>query len=127
MRPIGMVILVAAAAGCATTPVPADKYARARASITSAEVMKVEQVPNAATYLRSAREELEQAKSLMVDGDNDRASFVLLRAEADGEAALNIAREAWARQEALQTIEQVRQAKGQMQMQLQQQEGPRHE
>jgi len=89
--------------------------------------MKVEQVPNAATYLRASREELEQAKSLMVDGDNERASFVLLRAEADGQAALNIAREAWARQEAMQTIEQVRQTKGQMQMQLQQQEGPRHE
>jgi hypothetical protein len=115
----GTLAAAAAFAGCATTPVPADKYARARAAIAAAEAINVDRQPQAATYLRIAREEVELAKSLMKDGDNERAGYVLLRAESDGEAAMNLAREAWAKQEAQQTIENVRQLKSQMT------EGPR--
>ncbi len=112
-----MMIIVAAvaAAGCAATPVPADKYARARAAIKSAEVMNVQRIPTAASHLQLARTQLEQAKALLKDGDNERAGFVLLRAEADGEAAVNLAKEVYAKEEAAATLQQVQQVKAQMQ------------
>ena len=116
MKTIAILALTATcAAACATQPVPADKYARARAAIQSAEVMNVERQPGAAAHMRLAREQLASAKTLLEKGENENAGTVLLRAEADAEAALNLAREAWAKQEALQTIEQVNQLQAQMQ------------
>ena len=115
-----IIVAAVAAAGCATTPVPADKYARARASIKSAEVMNVDRVPSAAAYLRTAKDELEQAKKMLKDGENEQAEYMLLRAEAAGEAALNLAKETWAKEDAARTIQNVQQMKAQMQAQ----EGP---
>jgi hypothetical protein len=120
MRTTAIVMLAATCAvACASTPVPADKYARARAAIKSAEVMNVERQPNAAAHLRIAREEVEQAKTLLQKGENEEAGYVLLRAEADADVAMNLAREAYAKQEAMATIQQV----NQMQAQMQQMEG----
>jgi hypothetical protein len=116
MKAIAIAVLVTAAVGCATTPVPADKYARARSGIHSAEVMAAEKVPNAALHLRLAKENLDKAKGLLKDGENEEASFWLLRAEADADAAMNLAREAWAKQDAAQTIQQVQQMKAQLEV-----------
>lgn len=116
MKATLVLLAVALAAGCASTPVPADKYARARASITSAEVMNAEQVPNAAVHLRVAREELQRAKDLLRNGDNDLAAIELLRAEADANASMNLARETWAKRDAAETIDRVNQLKAQMEV-----------
>jgi uncharacterized protein DUF4398 len=118
MRTMILLGLAAAMTGCATTPVPADKLARASAAIRSAEEVNAPAYPGAALHLRLAREELAQAMQILQDGDHGRAQFVLLRAEADAEAAMNLAREVSARTEAEKTLENVRQAKAQM-------EGPR--
>lgn len=103
-------------AGCASTPVPADKYARARAAIQGAEVLNAERVPDAAVRLRIAREELERAKGLLKDGENERAALELLRAEADAKASMSLARETWAKQDAAATIERVNEMKAQMEV-----------
>lgn len=103
-----------AAVGCATTPVPADKLASSQASVKSAEEMNAQGEPRAALHLKLAKEQLSQAKDLMKEGENDKARTVLSRAEADGEAALNIARAKSARIEAEKTIESIQQAKTQI-------------
>ena len=110
-----MLVVAAALAGCATTPVPADKLSRSQAAIKSAEEMNAAADPKAAVHLRLAKDQLENAKALMKDGDNKAAILVLLRAEADGEAALNLARARAAQVEAQQTIDMVRQTMAQMQ------------
>lgn len=101
-------------AGCATTPVPADKLASSQASVKSAEEMNAQGEPRAALHLKLAKEQLSQAKDLMKEGENDKARAVLTRAEADGEAALNIARAKSAQIEAAKTIESIQQAKTQI-------------
>lgn len=117
IKTTAFIVLAAAAAGCATTPVPADKLSRATAAIRSAEEMNASAYPGAALHLQLAREELAQAKQILRDGGgNERAQFVLLRSEADAEAALNLAREVSAKVEAQRILENVRQVRAQMQM-----------
>ena len=110
-----MLVVAIALAGCATTPVPADKLARSQAAVKSAEVMNASADPQAALHLRLAKDQLAEAKALMKDGNNKQAGLVLLRAEADGEASLNLARARSAQIEAQRTIEMVRQTMAQMQ------------
>jgi len=98
------VVLAAAIAGCASTPIPADKYSNAKAAIKSSEELGADQDPQAALHLKLAREQLAQAKECMKNGDNDSAKMVLDRAEADGEASLNIARSGKAKVEAQKTV-----------------------
>lgn len=114
MKTTLIALIAVAVAGCATVPVPADKLARAQASIRAAEEMNAEAEPNAALHLRLAREQLATAKQILKDGDNGTARGILMRAEADAEAALNLARERSARVEAEKTIQDVQQAKARM-------------
>jgi hypothetical protein len=107
---VGALCLVA----CASAPVPADKLARSQAAVRSAEEMNAEAHPDSALYLKLAREQLEDAKKILKDGDNGRAAYVLQRAEADAQLALNLAKEKAARLEAQKTIENVQQIKTQM-------------
>jgi hypothetical protein len=111
MKTMMFLVGLAAIAGCATTPVPADKLARSQAMVQSAEVVQADADPRASVHLQLAREELRSAKKLMKDGDNDAASWVLMRAEADGEAALHLAQARMAKADAEQTLTAIRQAK----------------
>jgi hypothetical protein len=45
-------------------------------------------VPQAALYLKLAEEQLQTAKTLIRDNDNQRAEYVLMRAQADAELAI---------------------------------------
>ena len=103
------VVLAAAIAGCASTPIPADKYANAKSSIKTSEELGAEQDPQAQLHLKLAKEQLAQAKDCMKNGDNDSAKMVLDRANADGEAAFNIARADKAKIEAQKTITNIQQ------------------
>jgi hypothetical protein len=79
--------------GCASVPPPTDRLARSEGSIRGAAEVGAQGVPAASLYLKLAQEELQAGKALMQQGDNERATYVLLRAHADAELALNIARE----------------------------------
>ena len=57
-----------------------------------------------------------EAKAQLKEGNNERAGNLLLRAESDAEAAMNLAREAQARADAQQTVQSVRQLKAQMEV-----------
>ena len=103
------VVLAAAIAGCASAPIPADKYANAKSSIKTSEELGAERDPQAALHLKLAKEQLAQAKDCMKKGDNENAKMVLERAEADGDAAFNIARADKAKIEAKKTVENIQQ------------------
>ena len=101
LYPMSFVVLAGLMA-CATVPVPADKLSRSQAAVRSAEEM-------------NARAEPAAAMQLLENGDNERAASVLLRAEADADAARELARKHAARVEAdtaKQNIEQMKQSMG---------------
>ena len=106
--------LGAQAVACATTPIPADKLSRSTAAVKSAEVVNADRVPSASVHLRLAREQLDRARQMLKDGDTERAEYMLLRSEADAEAAMNLAIGVEAQQDAIQTIRTVQTMKAQL-------------
>ena len=106
-------IAVAFIAACGGAPVPNERVASAQASVRAAEVGGAQGVPQAILHLKRAKEQIEKAKALIKDGDNEEADWVLQRAEVDAELALSLAREATARSEAQSARDQVQKLKSQ--------------
>jgi hypothetical protein len=111
---LAITTVAAVSVGCATTPVPADKLARSQAAVRSAEEMNAQSDPQAALHLRMAQDQLNSAKRMLKDGDNEEARFTLMRAEADADVALNLARGKAAKVDAEQTKERIQQTQSQM-------------
>ncbi|MBX3187034.1 MAG: DUF4398 domain-containing protein [Labilithrix sp.] len=116
---LSFVLATAGLVACASSPIPADKLSRSEGAVRGAEELGAEQDPTAALHLKLAREQLAIGKKLIEGGDNARAEGVLLRAEADAEVAMNMARASKAKVDAIQTIQEVQKAK----MSIPQQEG----
>src|SRR5262245_37990648 len=92
MKPILLAAGCIALAGCASTPVPSDRLARAQVAVTSAEQMNAGSDPTAPTHLQTWRQQLDAAQSAIKNGDNDKANSLLLRSHADADVAQNFAR-----------------------------------
>ena len=103
-----MLLIGVSSGACATVPPPHERVASSEAAIRGAGEVGAEQVPQAALHLKLAQEAVQRAKVLMKDGDNEEAGFVLLRAQADAELALALARENKTQMEARQVIERAR-------------------
>jgi len=71
--------------------------------------MGAEKVPPASLHLQLAKEQEEQAKKLLNQGDKKRADVLLIRSQADAELALALAREAPASAEAQRALDRVKQ------------------
>jgi len=97
----------AMAAGCASYPAPVQRMASSEAAIRGAQEVGSSSDPQAQLHLKLAQEQLVQAKQLMNDGDNKRADYVLLRADADAELAIALAREVSTKAAAEQASQQV--------------------
>jgi len=97
-------------AACASTPAPNDRYASAQAAIRTAKEMNADQIPQAALYLKLAQDGFDKGKKLMSDGENHDATLQFMRAKADGEMALALARENKTRQEAQLLLDKLRAA-----------------
>lgn len=96
---------------CGSSAVPADRLARSQAALRSAQEVGAAQDPKASLHLRLAEEQITTAKDLIKKGENERAEFILRRAEADADVALSLARSEMARKEATATMENVQKAK----------------
>ncbi|KYF52062.1 hypothetical protein BE08_27435 [Sorangium cellulosum] len=100
--------------GCGgSVPPPNDQLAASQAAIRAAGEVGAETDPQAALHLKLANEQLDQAKKLMQEGENEAALPLLERAEADAELALAIAKARATQvqaQEALKQVEQLKQA-----------------
>jgi hypothetical protein len=103
---------VAFAVGCGGAPPPNDKLASSEAAIRGAEEVGAKGVPQAQLHLTLAQEQVTKAKSLIQDGDNERAEYMLERAQSDAELALALARESSVKAQAQQAIDQVKALKG---------------
>jgi hypothetical protein len=91
-----VLVLAAASFACAcgaTIPEPKQPMADAESASRSAREVGADTQPAAKLHVKLADEQIAQAKALIASGDNDRATYVLLRARADAELALALARE----------------------------------
>jgi Domain of unknown function (DUF4398) len=98
--------------GCGSVPAPHEREASSQAAIRTATEMDAQQVPQAALHLKLAQEQFEKGKALMNDGDNARATYLLMRAQADAELSLALARENKTRTEAQTLIDKLRATRG---------------
>ena len=106
MKPaIFIVLIVSFVSACASTPQPTERLVGAEASLRAADEVGAKRYPQAEYHAQLAREQLEQARKLMADGDNERADMVLRRATADAEVAVAISREGAAKQAATEGSE----------------------
>ncbi len=70
--------------------------------------------PKAQLHLKLASEQIEKAKKLIADGDNEEAARVIDRARADADLALALAQQAKAMRDAKEADEQLGKLKKQL-------------
>lgn len=113
MRNVFVALLLLGAVACGGSfPPPTDRMVTAEGAARSARELGAEKEPQAALHLKLASEQIEEAKSLMKEGDNKRADLVLQRAASDAELSVMLAKENNARQEADKAQENVKKIKG---------------
>lgn len=103
--------LALAASGCAvrrvTTEPPTERLAESQTAIRAAEQVGAARVPEAATYLGFAQQQVTTARQLMTEGRYDAADLQLRQAAADAQLALALARAVPLENEARRMLEQV--------------------
>lgn len=82
--------------GCGGAAVPTEKLTAAESAMRAAQEVGANSVPQAELHLKLAEEQVQLARKLSADGDNERASAVLLRAKADADLAVALAKDAQA-------------------------------
>jgi hypothetical protein len=90
----------------ATIPAPTQPMADAQSASRSAREVGADTQPLAKLRVKLADEQIAEAKTLIANGENERAGYVLLRARADAELALALAREQNALVEKQKAVEQ---------------------
>jgi hypothetical protein len=103
----GVVVLSVWAIGCGGAPAPTEKLTASEAAVRGASEVGAANVPAAALHLKLAEEQIGKAKAAMAEDRNEDAELLLMRAQADAELALALAREATARNEAQTALDQV--------------------
>ncbi|MDC0711482.1 DUF4398 domain-containing protein [Stigmatella sp. ncwal1] len=98
------------ASACATAPVrteaPTARLAESHATLRAARDVGAAQVPEAATYLAFAQQQVIQAEQLMAQGENEAADLQLRQAAADARLAFALAQAVPLENEARRLAEQ---------------------
>jgi hypothetical protein len=97
-----------AMAGCASYPAPNAKVATSEAAIRAAEESGAKDVPQAALHLKLAEEQLQTGKNLIGEDKNERAEYVLARAQSDAELAIALSHTAESKDEAGKALDEVK-------------------
>jgi hypothetical protein len=105
MNLAGAVVAPSFVVGCASVPLRTEK---STSGIRAAEEVGAREVPQAALHLQLAKEELQKAKSLAAQGEDDRAKSKLMRAEVDAELAVMLSREDTEKAEAEAAVARVK-------------------
>lgn len=111
---LGVFVLLVAplfAIGCGGAPPPTARMASSEAAIRAAREVGAQSDPKAAFHLKLAQEERDKAEAAMKDGKNEEAEGLLMRAEADAELALALARSAQMKAEAQKAVDSVEELK----------------
>jgi hypothetical protein len=99
MRTLALAAATLALVACGSFPKPEARVASSEGSIRGAEEAGAKSVPEASLHLKLAQEERDKAIALMKEGENERAEYMFMRAEADAELANAIARKSAAKQQ----------------------------
>jgi hypothetical protein len=103
--------LALVASGCAarrvTADPPTERLAESQTAIHAAEQVGAARVPEAATYLGFAQQQVATARLLIDEGQYDAADLQLRQAAVDAQLALALARAVPLANEARQMLEQV--------------------
>jgi hypothetical protein len=75
-------------------PPPNDAWAAAQADVGRAQAGGAPAVPDARLHLQLAQEDLSRSKAL-IDNDNDRATSLIVLAQAEAQLALSLAKQAY--------------------------------
>lgn len=102
-------------AGCGGAAIPQEQLSTAQATQKGAEVAGAAEDPKASLHLKLATEQIEKAKALIADGQNEEAASVIDRAQADAELAIVLAKAAQAKKAAAEAGEQVEELKRRLQ------------
>lgn len=94
IRPVLAALLVACAGPQTTSPDLTRQLAASEASIQTARTLGAERQPQAALYLKLAREAVATADQLADRGQLEDARRALVRAQVDADLALALANEA---------------------------------
>jgi Domain of unknown function (DUF4398) len=106
-KPIILLIATMPIAGaCASFPPPTQRLADAESAMRSAREVGADSQPVAKLEVKLAEEQIARARVLIASGDYKRADDVLMRARADAELALALAREQTAGLETQKAVEQ---------------------
>ena len=101
---------MAALVGCGGAAVPSQQLTSAKAAIRGAEEAGAKTIPKGALYLKMARDHVEEAEGLIEGGKKlDVAKHLLVRAEADADLAIVLAKEAKAHHEHAEAKSQLNQ------------------
>ena len=103
--PLALVSL--ALIGCGGAAVPHDQLAASQAAVRAAEEVGANNLPQAELHVRFAKDQIDRAKALIADDENEEAKLVLQRAQADAELAIALTKESSVRAEAHQAMQQV--------------------
>jgi Domain of unknown function (DUF4398) len=114
MSTLAFGVYTALLGACGGAAVPQDALTAAEASVKGAEVGGAAENPKAALHLKLAKEQIEKAKKLIADDDNEEAKNVIDRAQADADLALALAKEAKARAEAAEANDQLAKLKSKL-------------
>jgi hypothetical protein len=91
-------------AACASYPAPVAHIATAASDVSVAQEAGASSDRQASLYLQLAQDELAQAKRQMEAGKNEAADYSTMRANADAQLALTLAREQEAKTRAADLI-----------------------
>lgn len=100
-------VFAASAVACGGAAVPQETLTAAQASAKGAEVGGATEDPKAQLHLKLANEQIEKAKKLIEDGNNEEASRLVDRAQADADLALALAEQGKALKDAKDADEQL--------------------
>jgi uncharacterized protein DUF4398 len=88
-------------------PEPRNQLTASEAAIRAAEVAGAQNSPQSALHLKRAREQIDSGKSLIAEGENERAEWVLRRAQADADLAMSLATEEVQRKKAAEAKQEL--------------------
>lgn len=106
--PGSLALLAIAAIGCGGAAIPHEQLTSSQAAIRAAEEVGAKNYPTAELHLKFAKDQVEKARGLIADDENEEAKLVLQRAQSDAELAIAITKESAIRAQAEQALSQVR-------------------
>ena len=107
MKTVATLVALVAALGCGSAAIPSAKLTDAQSEIRAAEAVGAKNVPQAALHLKHAQDEVNRAKHLIKQGDEEEADLVLDAARVDAELALTLARGADERAQAAEEAKKI--------------------